>query len=92
MEAGHPAALPVDIWAAVAIIVFCIAMSAFFAASETALTGASRARMHALERNGDKRAALVNRLLRRRERLIGTTLLATCSAACSTSATSPSPT
>ncbi len=75
MEAGHPAALPVDIWAAVAIIVFCIAMSAFFAASETALTGASRARMHALERNGDKRAALVNRLLRRRERLIGTTLL-----------------
>ena len=70
-----PEALPVDLWVAVAIIVLCIALSAFFAASETALTGASRARMHALERNGDKRAALVNRLLRRRERLIGTTLL-----------------
>ena len=75
MHGVKPAALPVDIWVAVAIIIFCVAMSAFFAASETALTGASRARMHALERNGDKRAALVNRLLRRRERLIGTTLL-----------------
>ena len=75
MEGVKPAALPVALWVAVAIIVFCIAMSAFFAASETALTGASRARMHALERNGDRRAALVNRLLRRRERLIGTTLL-----------------
>jgi Mg2+/Co2+ transporter CorB len=75
MHAVKPAALPVDLWVAIAIIFFCIVMSAFFAASETALTGASRARMHALERNGDKRAALVNRLLRRRERLIGTTLL-----------------
>ena len=75
IQGVKPEALPVDIWIAVAIIVFCIAMSAFFAASETALTGASRARMHALERNGDKRAALVNRLLLKRERLIGTTLL-----------------
>ena len=75
MHGAAPPALPVDIWVAAAIIVFCIAMSAFFAASETAMTGASRARMHALERNGDRRAALVNRLLRRRERLIGTTLL-----------------
>jgi Mg2+/Co2+ transporter CorB len=75
MHGVKPAELPVDIWAAVAVVVFCIAMSAFFAASETALTGASRARMHALERNGDRRAALVNRLLLKRERLIGTTLL-----------------
>lgn len=75
MHATKPVSLPVDIWVAVAIVIFCIAMSAFFAASETALTGASRARMHALERNGDRRAALVNRLLARRERLIGTTLL-----------------
>ena len=75
MHGAAPPALPVDIWVAGAIIVFCIAMSAFFAASETAMTGASRARMHALERNGDRRAALVNRLLRKRERLIGTTLL-----------------
>jgi Mg2+/Co2+ transporter CorB len=73
----HEAAgeLPVALWVAVATILFCIALSAFFAASETALTAASRARMHALERNGDPRAGLVNRLLLRRNRLIGATLL-----------------
>ena len=75
MADAKASVLPVDLWVAVVIIVLCVALSAFFAASETALTGASRARMHALERNGDKRAALVNRLLRKRERLIGTTLL-----------------
>ncbi len=69
------AALPVDLWVAILIIIACIALSAFFAAAETALTGASRARMHALERNGDPRAKRVNRLMQRRERLIGTTLL-----------------
>src|SRR5450631_3131893 len=66
---------PVDVWLAVATILLCVALSAFFAASETALTAASRARMHGLEKNGDRRAALVNRLLMSRERLIGTTLL-----------------
>jgi Mg2+/Co2+ transporter CorB len=67
--------LPVDVWLAVATILLCVALSAFFAASETALTAASRVRMHALEKSGNKRAALVNRLLASRERLIGTTLL-----------------
>ena len=67
--------LPVDVWLAIATIFLCVALSAFFSASETALTAASRARMHALEKNGDRRAALVNRLLASRERLIGTVLL-----------------
>ena len=67
--------LSVDVWLAIATIFLCVALSAFFSASETALTAASRARMHALEKNGDRRAALVNRLLASRERLIGTTLL-----------------
>ena len=66
---------PVDVWLAVATILLCVALSAFFSASETALTAASRARMHTLEKNGDRRAALVNRLLASRERFIGTTLL-----------------
>ena len=66
---------PLDVWLAVATILLCVALSAFFAASETALTAASRARMHGLEKNGDPRAARVNRLLMSRERLIGTTLL-----------------
>jgi len=67
--------LPVDVWLAIATILLCVALSAFFSASETALTAASRARMHTLEKNGDRRAALVNRLLASRARLIGTTLL-----------------
>ncbi|MGA2638877.1 HlyC/CorC family transporter [Methylocella sp.] len=65
----------VYLWIAIAIILVCIALSAFFAASETALTAASRPRMHALEKNGDRRAALVNRLLSRRNRMIGACLL-----------------
>ena len=40
--------LPVDVWLAIATILLCVALSAFFSASETALTAASRARMHAL--------------------------------------------
>jgi Mg2+/Co2+ transporter CorB len=50
-------------------------LSFFFSGSETALTAASRARMTALETAGDKRAALVNRLLQKREQLLGAILL-----------------
>lgn len=56
-------------------IVLLIALSAFFNGSETALTAASRARMHALEQEGNKRAALVNRLLSKPEKMIGSVLL-----------------
>jgi Mg2+/Co2+ transporter CorB len=56
-------------------IVFLLALSAFFSGSETALTAASRARMHALEQEGNSRARLVNRLLAAPERIIGTVLL-----------------
>ncbi len=62
-------------WIALIIVVFCLCLSAFFSASETALTAASRARMHALENGGDKRAGIVNRLLMARERLIGAMLI-----------------
>ena len=75
MNGASADVLPVDVWLAIATIFLCVALSAFFSASETALTAASRARMHALEKNGDRRAALVNRLLASRERLIGTVLL-----------------
>ncbi|HET7851203.1 MAG TPA: CNNM domain-containing protein, partial [Methyloceanibacter sp.] len=50
-------------------------ISAFFSGSETALTAASRARMHALEEDGNRRARIVTRLLSSRERLIGAILL-----------------
>ena len=75
MNGAGAGALPVDVWLAIATIFLCVALSAFFSASETALTAASRARMHALEKNGDRRAALVNRLLASRARLLGTMLL-----------------
>ncbi|MEL7540108.1 MAG: HlyC/CorC family transporter [Pseudomonadota bacterium] len=56
-------------------ILVLIGMSAFFSGSETALTAASRARMHQYEKDGDKRASLVNSLISDRERLIGAILL-----------------
>jgi Mg2+/Co2+ transporter CorB len=56
-------------------IVGLLILSAFFSGSETALTAASRARMHALEEDGNKRARIVNRLLEVRERFIGAILL-----------------
>ena len=58
----------------VAIVVLLL-ISGYFSGSETALTAASRARMHQLKRNGDPRAAAVGRLIGRRERLIGSILL-----------------
>src|SRR3546814_5713133 len=57
---------------AIAVLLF---MSAFFSGSETALTAASRARMHQLENEGESRAAAVNRLRDDKERLIGAVLL-----------------
>lgn len=52
-----------------------IVISAFFSGSETALTAASRARMHALEQDGSARAKIVNGLLDMPEQLIGAILL-----------------
>jgi Mg2+/Co2+ transporter CorB len=49
--------------------------SAFFSGSETALTAASAAKMHALEESGNRRARVVNYLLTVRERFIGAILL-----------------
>lgn len=59
----------------ISIIVLLIILSAFFSGSETALTAASQPLMHQLERGGNKRASLVNRLLAKKERLIGSILL-----------------
>ena len=69
------AATGADLWLDLAIVLACITLSAFFAAAETALTAASRARMHTIEKGGDKRAGMVTRLLEDRERFIGAMLL-----------------
>ena len=57
------------------IIVILLAVSGLFSAAETSLTGASRGRMHQLERDGDRAAARVNRLIGEREQMIGSVLL-----------------
>ncbi|HXQ11363.1 MAG TPA: HlyC/CorC family transporter [Caulobacteraceae bacterium] len=57
------------------VIVLLLAISGVFSAAETSLTGASRGRMHQLERDGDRAAARVNRLIGEREQMIGAVLL-----------------
>jgi len=61
-------------WLSLVIVLFCLLLSAFFAGSETALTASSRASMTRLEKHGNKRAGVVNRLLEQRERLLGALL------------------
>ena len=65
----------IDDWLAIGAIVIFLLLSAFFSGSETALTASSRASMARLESNGNQSAALVNRLLAARERLLGAVLL-----------------
>jgi Mg2+/Co2+ transporter CorB len=62
-------------WLTVLAVVICLLISAFFSASETALTASSRAAMLRLEKQGNRDAAIVNRLLATRERLLGAILL-----------------
>ena len=62
------------IYIAAAILVLLI-LSAFFSGSETALTAASRPLMHQLEKDGNARAGLINRLQTQKERVIGSILL-----------------
>ena len=59
----------------IAVILVLLVCSGFFSSSETALTAASRVRMHAAEKDGDKRASLVSKLINMRERLLGGILL-----------------
>ena len=56
-------------------IILLLAMSAFFAGSETALTAVSRGKMFQFEKEGSRRAASVNKLIGERERMIGAILL-----------------
>lgn len=64
-----------EYWLTFVSILGLIIASAFFSGSETALTATSRSRMHTLEANGEERAGIVNRLIERRDRLIGALLI-----------------
>src|ERR1700731_844787 len=62
-------------WVTFSIVIACLLVSAFFAASETALTSASRASMLRLSKLGNRDASVVTSLFAMRERLIGALLL-----------------
>jgi len=62
-------------WGPLLSILVLICMSGFFSGSETALTAVSKARMVTLEKEGNKRAVIVNQLIERKDRLIGALLL-----------------
>ena len=59
----------------VAAIALLVLLSGFFSGSETAVTAASRARLHHLEKQGNRRARMIGRLMRKREHFIGSILL-----------------
>lgn len=56
-------------------ILILLILSGFFSGSETALTATSRARIHQLVKQGDKRARRVEKLIQNQEKLIGAILL-----------------
>src|SRR5579872_5289272 len=62
-------------WITFSIVILCLLVSGFFAASETALTGASRGSMLRLSKQGNQDAAIVTSLSAMRNRLIGALLL-----------------
>jgi Mg2+/Co2+ transporter CorB len=56
-------------------ILALVILSFFFSGTETGMTAASRARLHSLAASGDERAKLVERLIERRDRLVGALLI-----------------
>ena len=57
------------------VIVFCIIMSAYFSATETAFSSLSRIKIKSLADKGDKRAGLVLRLAENYDALLSTILI-----------------
>jgi len=67
------------IWALIATLapslLILLTLSGLLSASETSMTAASRGRLHQLEREGDRAARRINRLLSNQETMIGAILL-----------------
>ncbi len=64
-----------DLIISVVVTLVLMLFSMFFAGAETAMTAASRARLHQLEKDGELRARHVNWLLAHREQMVGSMLL-----------------
>lgn len=56
-------------------ILVLVMLSFLFSGTETGMTAASRARLHSLAASGDARARLVERLIERKDRLVGALLI-----------------
>lgn len=67
--------LDLPIAVAAPLVVLCLALGAYMSAAETAITGTSRPRMHRLAQQGNKRAAIVNGLLDRKDEAVSAVLL-----------------
>ena len=64
-----------DLIIAIVAIIFLVIFSGFFSGSETSLTATSASSMHKMSKEGDKKAALVEKLISDPESLIGAILL-----------------
>ena len=64
-----------EIFIFLSIMIFLIICSAFFSSSETALTAVSEARINELVTQGNKRAKLIEKILKNREKMISTILI-----------------
>ncbi|MBL4836099.1 MAG: HlyC/CorC family transporter [Kordiimonadaceae bacterium] len=64
-----------NFWVTTGVIFILLLLSGFFSGSETALTAASKARMHRQAASGNKKAKRVAHLIEDKERLIGAILL-----------------
>ena len=67
--------LDVPLYVAGPLVLLCLLLAAYLSAAETAITGASRQRMHRLAQQGSKRATLVNDLLDRKDETVSAVLL-----------------
>lgn len=67
--------MEINVLLSLVAIAALIILGAFFSASETALTAASKARMHARAKAGSSRAALINKIRKKKDRMIGAMLL-----------------
>ncbi|MGN0754699.1 MAG: HlyC/CorC family transporter [Aristaeellaceae bacterium] len=64
-----------DLWIMIAILAVCVALSAFFSASETSFTSVNRVKLKTLAQNGNKRAQMTLSLAENYDRLITTILI-----------------
>jgi Mg2+/Co2+ transporter CorB len=64
-----------ELWVTGGVILILICFSFLFSGTETGMTAVSRARLHSIASGGDARASVVERLIERKDRLVGALLI-----------------